>query len=421
MLVRSQAIVVGLGQGLNQLISLVRNLFFAKFLPIDEFAIAGVYLLLASAMEMVNDIHLDKYMISREGAIRKQYLSSLYTINLYKGAALTALLILVYVALETLNVNFTISGFLFFCFIPLLISCSNIKVKYYQRFGLHVPNYAIEVGSQVLATIAALVAFNYYANSLSVLVGIVTLYLSKPLLSFLIFKAPTIDLGINLFRFKSLSHFSMPLWINNLLLFIVIQGDRILVTSFSELSKIAVYTLAFTLGFGLYGFFSRSSIQLMLPICSRAKSLAKSKIYNKLNWAFNLLALVAAIVVVLSSSSFLTIVGDEYLKFEELFVVSLFTFIIKIPKICYNIILTVERQPTFIMYASKFKLYQTIFLIPLFYMGCDLTWLLMFSVFSEALITCYLVLKVNNEINAVWLSYVAPFLLLFFVIAYLCV
>lgn len=391
----SQVLTVGVGQALVQIISLVRNLGFAAVLSVSDFALASIFLLVVSVVEMVSDIHLDKYIIRYKGLLSNGTLFWLSYLNGIKGILLFLLIFLIVVLLGLEEY------WLVLPVISLLISFNSLKVKGFQRDGRHFPNYFTEVLSQIVACLAAIYWYYFQAADLTVVVvSMLSLHVAKIIISN-IFYGVTFRGGAkdNNDEFTSLIRFATPLWVNNIVLLVNIQGDRALVSFFGDDLQIASYTLAFTISFGIYGFVSRSMMQIIMPIWRKKTESMRVHMITKVRIGMWFLFLFLMVLFYFGFGYFVGYVNPEYIKVSDFLVLVMLSNLIKLPRASNNCFFTMMGLTNIVLKYSLVKLFVLMVMVILLMSGVSIFNVLVVSVVSEVLVYMCSEYELNKKIT----------------------
>lgn len=306
----------------SQLCNFLRNVIIARFLTTEDFGITVIFALLISVFTMISDISFGLFIVQSKEGDTPETQNTAHFLAVVRGVLIFLMLLVLAKPLAWLfNLNEIWPAFALLAFIPLLNGFGHYDTRRYERSLRFGPAALIEVIAQfilLLLSWPSVVMLGDYRAMLflmicrSLIMLVVSHFLAERKYS-LRYKPSSIR------KFMS---FGWPLLISNLLMFIILQGDKLLIASSQRLfgssynlSDVGYYSLAFMLAMMPAGIIKKTISRLFLPKMSKTASVPEQfkKIYCSINELTFFMGTIMMIILSYSGSSIMIFFyGEKY-------------------------------------------------------------------------------------------------------------
>lgn len=261
------AIQTGLGQVGQQLLLFLRNVLIARLLPQEQFGIALTLVTVIGAVDAITEIGIEIFLIrSREEAGDERLQSTLHMILIVRGAAASGLLFALAGPISQLfHVPESAWIYQILAIIPALRGFVHLDIRRFEKALRYWPGICINFAAIAAGTIAAFCFALWLKDARSLL-------FAQIIQTFLLVAGSHV-LSSRPYRtsydaeyIRKLSTFGAPLILNGVLLFLIFQGDRILIGAKLGLRELAVYGSVSLLTVGVTMLVTKVFGQLYLPV-----------------------------------------------------------------------------------------------------------------------------------------------------------
>jgi O-antigen/teichoic acid export membrane protein len=311
------------GQVTSQACSFIRSVIVARLISPENYGIAAVFMTTFVLMEQISNLAADKLLIQAKDGDEPAFQRSAQLVMMGRGFS-NATVLFVFGGLfsHLFGSPQAVWAFRAMALLPLCRAFTHLDMSRYQRHLRFGPAVLVDVSSNLLGVVAALplalLLRNYWAMLwiLAVQQGCTTLG------SHLVAERRW-AVAWNRQYARRMFHFGWPLLINGLLLYGIMEGDRVVIGSAQRLFHHSVYTLtdlgvysvAFGASYAPATLIVNVTGTLFLPILSRAKeSWAEfQRSYLRCLNPATLLAAMAAIPFIVGGGWAITLVyGHKY-------------------------------------------------------------------------------------------------------------
>ena len=229
---------------LTKSVGFIRTLILARILLPSDFGLMGIALLSLSFMETISSTGFEQALIQKKGKT-EEYLSSVWTANLIRSLALFAIIIIFapFIALF-FNSPSLVSILRVIAFGIIIYGLTNVKVLYFQK-DLEFKKYFYYQFSGILAEFGVSITLALLLQNVWALVfGLLAGNFVRLIAGFLLYPwKPKIEFCFG--KLKEL--FSFGRWVlgTNILGFLLIQGDDLLVGKMLGTSSLGLYQMAY--------------------------------------------------------------------------------------------------------------------------------------------------------------------------------
>jgi O-antigen/teichoic acid export membrane protein len=314
---------LGFGQVVSQVCSFGRNIIVARLISPKDFGIAATFAVTVSIFEMISNMSADKLLIQAKDGDEAPFQKTAQLIHAGRGLMNASIVFLAGGPIASLFGE-PQARWAFECvaLVPLLRGLLHLDTSRLQREMRFRPAVTVDVGSQLLVTAAALPLAFWLRDYTAMLWVLVLQAGSATIISHLVAQR---DYGWAWEKSyaRRIISFGWPLLINGLLLFIIMDGDRVIIgsahrmfpTSSYTLADLGVYSVGFALAQAPAGFTANICTSLFLPLLSRAQESRPQfeRRYLASAQIVSLMAIVVATGFILAGGRFVTLVyGQRY-------------------------------------------------------------------------------------------------------------
>lgn len=267
---RAGATVAG-GEVASKLLVLARNAVVANLISRDDFGLAATFTLTVTALELASDVGVRQFVIQNPRGDDPSLQRAAHLWNMARGVLLGLVLLAAAPLVAALfDAPSAVDDFRLLALVPVIKGVVHLDPARFQRRMRFGPAIADDVVSELAATGAAIA----FALSLGDQRAILYALLVRAVVSAVVTRIVA-DRGYRVdsdrATFSELVSFGWPLLLNGLVIFAILQGDRLLVGAFYDLGELAGYSVAFGLAVMPALMIARVNGQLLLPVLAGAQ------------------------------------------------------------------------------------------------------------------------------------------------------
>lgn len=260
------------GQVLGQVCSFGRNVIVARLLTPEDFGIAATFAIAVSLFELGSNLGVDRLLVQAEDGDDPVFQATAQAFQVLRGVGMALLIFLLAWPVSRLfNIPHAQWAFQCVALVPLIRGFTHLDAKRFQRqfgFGRDV---ATELIPQVLLVLAAwpfVWWFQDYSAMLWLLVfqAVITVFVSQ------LVAQRRYVLAWDRQFLRRMYSFGWPLLLNGLLVFLVFQGDRLIIGSVYDMTQLGMYSVAFSITFIPSMMTAKITSTLLLPVFSRERN-----------------------------------------------------------------------------------------------------------------------------------------------------
>ncbi len=251
------------------LVNTVRNIVLARLLSIEDFGIAATFTLLATMLDFVNQAGLARMGVQARDHDDPHLQATLHTVQAALGLAAGLAVLLIawpYAALMTTpSLGW---AYAMLAFIPLMRGLAHLDSHRLQRHGRFGPWAIRQTIPPILSLIAIYPAFLWLGDYRTALVSIFVQQIGLVAATFIGAERP--------FRFghdRAIARrawaFGMPTMLNSLLIYFIVNGDRLVVGNQFGVASLAWFSAAVTLTLMPMNFVAKTIQTALLPTLAR--------------------------------------------------------------------------------------------------------------------------------------------------------
>ncbi|OQW46341.1 MAG: hypothetical protein A4S16_10860 [Proteobacteria bacterium SG_bin6] len=261
--------IVFSASGIDMLAQLLRNAIFARLLSVPDFGIVATFSILLTLMDAALSSGVDQMAVQARDADDPKLQGSLHAIQLVLGA-ITALLLLAIAwpysyAIGTPGLGWAYASL---ALVPLIRGLGHLDSLRLQRQGRYLPSMLRQTVPPIVALITIWPAYLLFGDFRLALLTIYAQQLALLLATHLGARQPY-RLRYDRENFRRAFAFGWPLMANALLLYVVFNGDRIIVSNRFGLQTLGWFSAGVMLTLLPINFVAKSFQSLLLPVLAR--------------------------------------------------------------------------------------------------------------------------------------------------------
>ena len=307
-------IILLLMHGGCEVLALIRNIALARILGASEFGVTAMLAITLRLLEMGSDLATDRLMIQNALGNRPSFQATAQGIEVLRGVLAAAILCGLAVPVSywfgkpAAWLAFALLGL-----VPLLKGWAHLDFRRMQRERKYSAAATVEL-SAASASLLACIPLGFWLQDYRTVLGVF-------LVQALTFVCASHSVAKRRYRIAFVRsyiatslRFGIPLAANGLMMFMVFQGDKLIVGLSTTAEELARYAISAQLGFIPVLVFSRIASSYFLPTFARCES--SSELQSRVQDAFMLLSVAATIfglVFLLFGNSVLRLLyGNEF-------------------------------------------------------------------------------------------------------------
>lgn len=253
---------------LASVFSLMRNILLARMLGPENYGVGAVFVLVLTFLDMASNLSLDRQIVQSEKGFDQKFINNIHFAEFIKGVALALLMYLgAPVYAELLGVESIQWAFELLGIVPLIRGMRNWGIAVEQKDSKFRSTIYVEIMPQLLSLVAIWPLY-HFVDDYRVFIYITFIQaIALVVISHLVTKTPYSPRFNKEFS-KSIIGFGWPLLLNGLLMYLFLQGDRVLVSRFYGLEMLGYFSAAFSLSIMPVMILGKVVNTLFLPLLS---------------------------------------------------------------------------------------------------------------------------------------------------------
>lgn len=251
---------------------LVRNIILARLLPVEQFGLAATFSILMTMIETFQNVGLNRLVVQDSRADDPHFVASLHGAQIVVSVAAALLLVvLAYPFAWAMGTPALTFAYMLLALVPLATSFVHLETFRMQREGRFGPQVVRSLLSQPIGLLAVFPGYWWFGDHRAALFAILTQQLAAVILTH-------VNVG-SAFRVafvpgvaRTVAAFGWPLIANGLLMFLILNGDRIIVLHQFGPATLGWFSAAVMLTLTPANLILRSLQTIILPSLSRARS-----------------------------------------------------------------------------------------------------------------------------------------------------
>jgi len=269
-------------QGAVQISAFLRNVFLARLISPADFGIGATFTLTVGFLEMMSSMGSDRLLIQAEDGNEPKFQKTIQAVNALRGLMNGAVIFLLAGPVSHLfSIPQALWAFRCLALVPFIKGLAHEDTNRLQREMKYRPIIMVETITSILVTVLAVV-LGLWLKSYAVMLWLAVSQMLIAMLVSHLFAERPFRLQLDRLYSRRIFTFGWPLLVNGLLLFIILQGDRVVIGSAPKLfpassltlADLGVYSVAFSLTMAPTMMIANVTTSLFLPLLSRVQNLA---------------------------------------------------------------------------------------------------------------------------------------------------
>lgn len=263
------SLVLAANSTLVGMLAFARNIVIARLVSVEDFGIAGTFATAMAAMEMLSYFALDRLLVQAPDGEEPAVQGTTHSIQAIRGVVGA---IMLYSIAGPVAAVFGIPqatwAYQMLALVPLMRGLRHLDIYRFQRQMAFSRLMIVDTGSATASLLCAIPLAAYLQDYRAMLWVILLQQFAATALSHMVAQRPY-ALAWDGPVFRRAFHFGWPLLVNGVLLFAILQGDRIIIGNLMNLELLGLYSVAFALALAPSSILSSTISTLFLPILSR--------------------------------------------------------------------------------------------------------------------------------------------------------
>ena len=243
---RSALLLVS-GNAFGSLLSLVRNLVVARLISVEDYGIAATFAISMSIVEMMTSLGLQQLLIQDRDGDDPRLQSGLQGFHLLRSIfSASVLFLLAHPIASFLGIEDIAWAYQILALVPLITGLMHFDLYRMQRRMVYLPSILSTSVPNLISVLAIWPLWTLYGDYRVMLYAVMLQSVLTVIMSHLVAKRPYRPTLYRDVIAKSIK-FGWPLLVNNALLFLIFQGEKIIVGRVLGLEDLAIFAMGFTL------------------------------------------------------------------------------------------------------------------------------------------------------------------------------
>lgn len=260
-------------QILTAIMSLIRNIVIARVLAVDEFGLAATIGIVISFVEMSTVLAFDKYLLKSRFGINNRVVGVTHSLGIIRGAVVALLL---FTIAEPVSLYFRVPDkawmFELLALSPFIRGFLHQNAVVHQKQGSFYRLSQIELIPQLFTTLTIYPASLYFSDATVALYALLLASVGAVIVSHFLASSP-FRLYFKKAILLDVLQYSWPLMVTGALMFIVLQGDKVIIGRYYSLQELALVTVLYSLFLMPVLVFSRIVAGVGIPLVARELNL----------------------------------------------------------------------------------------------------------------------------------------------------
>lgn len=265
------ALLILSGNAFGSLMMLVRNLLVARLVSVEDYGIAATFAISMAIVEMMSTLGLQQLIVQDTDGNNPKLQSGLQGFHLMRSVfSAGVLFVLAHPIAQFLGIPEIAWAYQVLAIVPLLNGFTHFDIYRRQRQMVYLPSILSTAVPAFLSVLLVWPLFTYFGDFRVMLYAVMVQAIGTVVLSQLTASRPyrlSLDRDV---IWRSLG-FGWPLLINNILLFAVFQGEKLIVGRELGMEVLALFAMGFTLTLTPTLVLAKSTQSFFLPQLSAAK------------------------------------------------------------------------------------------------------------------------------------------------------
>lgn len=393
----------------GQLCALGRNVLIARLISPADFGIASIFVVTVSMLEMVSNLNLDRLLIQAKDGDCVDLQETAQFLQVTRGVLSgIILLILAWPLSRLFSIPETFASFAWLGLVPVFAGAQHLDPKRVQRNMRFLPFASIELCSQIISLLMIWLLILWIQDYRLMLCVLIFKFLCVSLGSHLVAERPYrwSCQRENIKRFLS---FGWPLLLNGVLMYLILQSDRVLLASAKqlfdtmyEMADVGIYSAAFIITMSPAMILMRSGSTLFLPILSAVNNDSNvfwSQAQQVCVWFAGVVISFFCILSILGDKIFLLIYGEKYVSGSRLIFWFGMMWFLRMLRVIPSVIALAHGKTKLLLYCNIVRVVFTVCNIFVVMYNMELIWLIAINCVGELCAFVFSQLICRQQLN----------------------
>lgn len=295
------ALLILSGNAATSALLLARNLMVARLIPVPDYGIAATFAMVMAMIEMASTLELHQQIVQSPKGDEPRFQAALQGFQVLRGAIATAVLFALAGPIAAfLDVSEAVSAYRWLALIPLINALQHFDIHRAQRRGRYLP-ILLTGNMPALGALISLWPLAHLFGDWRVALWAMLLYAGLGLVTSHVMAERPYRLSLERMVIRESLRFGMPMLVNAGLMYLVFQGDKIIVGRVSGMEALAVYAMGVTLTLTPTLIGAKTIQNLFLPRLSTAHAAGDAVAHGRLSAATFEAALLTGAALVLGT------------------------------------------------------------------------------------------------------------------------
>ncbi|WP_353475848.1 oligosaccharide flippase family protein (plasmid) [Salipiger sp. H15] len=263
---------VFVGNALGSLFLFVRNVFLARLLPLEEYGVAMTFAIIVAVLELASNMAGDRMLVQAEDGDDPRLENTMHLLEILRGMGLAVLLFLLApVFADFFKAPDARPAFQTLALVPLIRGFRHLDIFRVQRTRDFRGMVLTPLISQVISCLAV-VPLAYWMHDYRAMMASILLQHSLMVVLSHLYAERRYGLAFDRQLGLRIIRFGLPLMINGALMFVVMNGERLIVANQMGPSDLGWFSAALTLALTPTLIIGKTLQTLMLPLLSRRRN-----------------------------------------------------------------------------------------------------------------------------------------------------
>jgi len=341
-----------------QSLSLLRNAIYGHYLLPADFGVAAIFTMTIAAVGMAGDMGADKLLIQAKDGNNTDLQKTIHFYNAARGVIGAVILIL---ASPYIIASFSLEGaenaFYIIALVVFIKGFVHLDIKRFQRNLNFSPYIITEIIPQIVAVSLAyplIIYFhNYYAVTYLIIIHALFYVLVSHLCSKRVYK-----IQFNSTSFNRIFCFGWPLILNSILMYLILQGDKLIIGANYDISVLGYYSAAFMITMIPALLIIKVLRSVIFPLLT-----VRQDDFRSLTEYYNISTNIVFLIVIIFSSTFIFfgnhiitfIFGTQYQGLDKLISILAIMWSIRIIRVPSTLIAMSKADTKVALVANLFR------------------------------------------------------------------
>ncbi|WP_166504603.1 oligosaccharide flippase family protein [Thioclava sp. IC9] len=276
------AILILSGNAATSALMLARNLVIARLIPVADYGVAATFAMVMAVIEMGSTLGLQQQIVQSKRGDDPAFQAALQGFQLLRGViAAAALFVLAGPIADFLAIPEAASAYRWLALVPLLTAAQHFDIHRAQRRGHYRP-MLLTGALPALAALIAIWPLSRLFDDWQVALWAILLHAALGVLVSHLMAERRYRLRLDRAEMRANLRFGAPLLANAALMYLVFQGDKIIVGRLAGMEALAVFAMGMTLTLTPTLIGAKSVQNLFLPKLSVAHGRADASAHRQL-------------------------------------------------------------------------------------------------------------------------------------------